>query len=119
MDKRISNQLFKSFLHFLRITHAQNLFRIHTRNKMNQILITKTSDLPTDRTFWIKMNEISAESEGFEPSVPFWGTPAFQASPFDHSGNSLFGPTKIIIFFNLHQGNSVFYESFSKISDLD
>ena len=27
----------------------------------------------------------SAEREGFEPSVPFWGTPAFQASTFVHS----------------------------------
>ncbi len=30
----------------------------------------------------------TAEREGFEPSVPFWGTHAFQASPFDRSGTS-------------------------------
>ena len=27
-----------------------------------------------------------ADGEGFEPSVPLWGTHAFQASPFDRSG---------------------------------
>jgi hypothetical protein len=31
---------------------------------------------------WMAM----ADGEGFEPSVPLWGTHAFQASPFDHSG---------------------------------
>ncbi len=30
----------------------------------------------------------NAEREGFEPSVPFWSTHAFQASPFDRSGTS-------------------------------
>src|SRR5271156_625871 len=27
-----------------------------------------------------------ADGEGFEPSVPFWSTHAFQACPIDHSG---------------------------------
>ena len=31
-----------------------------------------------------------ADGEGFEPSVPFWSTHAFQASPFDHSGTHPF-----------------------------
>ncbi len=29
-----------------------------------------------------------AEREGFEPSVPFWGTHTFQACAFDHSAIS-------------------------------
>ena len=36
---------------------------------------------------WL-MAFLRAEREGFEPSVPFWGTHAFQASPFDRSGTS-------------------------------
>ncbi len=30
----------------------------------------------------------SAEREGFEPSIPFWGIHAFQACAFDHSAIS-------------------------------
>jgi hypothetical protein len=29
---------------------------------------------------------LNADGEGFEPSVPFWSTHAFQACPIDHSG---------------------------------
>ena len=31
---------------------------------------------------------VMADREGFEPSVPFWGTHAFQASQFNHSCTS-------------------------------
>ena len=33
-----------------------------------------------------------ADGEGFEPSVPFWSTHAFQACPIDHSGTRPFFP---------------------------
>jgi hypothetical protein len=33
-----------------------------------------------------RLIRVMADGEGFEPSVPLWGTHAFQASPFDHSG---------------------------------
>ena len=35
-----------------------------------------------DRSFWM------AEREGFEPSVPFWSTNAFQAFALDHYATS-------------------------------
>ena len=50
-----------------------------------------------------------AESEGFEPPVPLRGTSAFQANPFDRSGNSLFERTKLAINVNLIQEYFVFF----------
>ncbi len=31
---------------------------------------------------------VLAERAGFEPAIPFWGIPAFQASLFSHSSTS-------------------------------
>ncbi len=34
------------------------------------------------------MKALSAEREGFEPSIPFWSIHTFQACSFDHSDTS-------------------------------
>ena len=46
--------------------------------------------LGSNRLKWIGFESLEieklADGEGFEPSEPLWGSHAFQASPFDHSG---------------------------------
>ena len=41
-------------------------------------------------TFKFKKNEKFAETEGFEPSIPFRGIHTFQACSFNHSDKSPF-----------------------------
>src|ERR1700684_4101842 len=38
------------------------------------------------RTHCAKQKALSAEEEGFEPTVPRRGTPVFETGPFNHSG---------------------------------
>ena len=47
-----------------------------------------------------------AESEGFEPPVPF-STTVFKTAAIDHSANSPKGNAKILIFFKVHNFSSL------------